>query len=159
MDKIEGIYRKIKVYLHILFHFWVYYKAEGVVLYGVPKLIYGSRINFGKQNRINEGVVLHAANRIYLGSSVTLSANAMLITESYDVKDWGNYLKRKHSGKPIFVGNNVWIGAGAVILPGVKIANNIVVGAGSIVTHDLNEEGCVYAGNPAKRIKMIGEAL
>lgn len=157
MDKIEGIYRKIRVYLHILLHFWVYYKAAGVILYGVPKLIYGGRIYFGKKNRINEGVVLHAINKIYLGSNVTLSMNAMLITESYDVKNWDNYIKRKHSGKSIFVGNNVWIGAGAVILPGVKIADNVVVGAGAVVTHDLSEEGAIYAGNPARRIKMIGE--
>ena len=159
MDKIEGIYRKIRIFFHIVFHFWVYLKGIRVILYGVPKLTYGSRIYFGTQNRINEGVVLHAVNHIYLGSNVTLSMNAMLVTESYNVKNWDHYLMRKHSGNSITIGNNVWIGAGAVILPGVHVADNIIVGAGAIVTHDLVEEGCMYAGNPAKKIKMIGEAL
>lgn len=159
MDNIEKLYRKIRILLHILLHFWVYSKTPKVILYGVPKLIYGSRVHFGKQNRLNEGVVLHAMNYIYLGDNVTLSMNSILVTESYDVSNWECYMKRKHNGNKIVIGDNVWIGAGAMVLPGVEIAENIIVGAGSVVTRDLIESGCLYAGNPAKKIKKIGEKL
>lgn len=55
----------------------------------------------------------------------------------------------------IHIGKNVWIGAGAVILPGVNIGENAVVGAGSIVAKDI-DPNTVVAGNPAEVIKVIG---
>lgn len=58
--------------------------------------------------------------------------------------------------KRIIVGNNVYIGAGSIILPGVTIGNNVVIGANSVVTRDL-ESNYVYAGVPAKKIKSIEE--
>lgn len=57
---------------------------------------------------------------------------------------------------PVFIGNNVWIGAGAIIMPGVKIGDNSVIGAGSVVTRDI-PENCVAYGNPCKPRREIGE--
>ncbi|WP_429140932.1 acyltransferase [Aeromonas veronii] len=58
--------------------------------------------------------------------------------------------------KPIIIGNNVYIGTGVTILPGVSIGDNVIVGAASVVTKDL-EPNSVYAGIPAKKIKNIDE--
>ena len=54
--------------------------------------------------------------------------------------------------KPIHIGKRVWIGSGAIILPGVNIGDNSVIAAGSVVTKDV-PENCLYGGNPAKFIK------
>ena len=59
-------------------------------------------------------------------------------------------------GKPISIGNNVWIGSSVVINPGVSIGNNVVIGSGSIVIQDI-PDNVVCVGNPAKIIKKITE--
>ncbi|MEX5744736.1 DapH/DapD/GlmU-related protein [Massilia sp. X63] len=53
------------------------------------------------------------------------------------------------SGRPVSIGSNVWIGGGAIVLPGVTIGDDAVVGAGSVVTHDV-PAGARVAGNPAR---------
>ena len=57
---------------------------------------------------------------------------------------------------PIQIGNNVYIGTGAIIMPGVKIGDNVIVGAYAVVTHDI-PEFCVVAGIPAKVIKTVDD--
>ena len=57
---------------------------------------------------------------------------------------------------PVHIGRNCWIGAGAVILPGVTLGDNVVVGAGSIVTKDL-PSNVVAVGNPCKVLREVGE--
>ncbi|MET1248996.1 sugar O-acetyltransferase [Sporolactobacillus sp. STCC-11] len=59
-------------------------------------------------------------------------------------------------GKPVTIGDNVWIGGRAVINPGVTIGNNVVIGSGSVVTKDVPDNVCV-AGNPARVLKRIEE--
>lgn len=53
------------------------------------------------------------------------------------------------------IGDGTWISAGAIICPGVRIAANSIVGAGAVVSKDLTEEGMIYGGVPAKKIKEI----
>ena len=60
-------------------------------------------------------------------------------------------------GKPVTIGDNVWIGGNAVICPGVCIGNNVVIGAGSVVTKDI-PDWCVAAGNPCRVIRRITDA-
>jgi len=54
----------------------------------------------------------------------------------------------------VIIKNNVWLGAGVIILPGLTIHSGAMIGAGSIVTHDC-ESNCLYAGNPARKIKLL----
>ena len=62
---------------------------------------------------------------------------------------------RLHKYKRVEIGNGVWLGARSIILPEVKIADKIIVGAGSVVTKNLEKEGWLYAGNPARPIKPL----
>lgn len=157
MDNVGRIFNKIRIVIHRILNFWIYLPKNKVKLYGVPKFIYGSKVHFGNMNRVNDGVVFHAKNHIYLGDNITFSFGVSIITESYDISSYDQYMSRKHLGDSIRIGNNVWLGANVIVLPGVTIADDIIVGAGSVVTHDLLEEKNIYAGNPAKKIKRIGE--
>ena len=65
-------------------------------------------------------------------------------------------LEQGQFNRPITIGNNVWIGAGAVVLPGVTIGDNTVIGAGSIVTKDIPAH-VVAVGNPCKVLRTINE--
>lgn len=153
----ERIIRKLSIIIHKILFFRLYHSAKTVKLYGTPKYICSDRVHFGVNNRINEAVFMHAKNHIYLGDNVTLSYGVSLITESYDTSDFEKYTKKKHAGMPIFIGDNVWLGANSIVLPGVKIEKNIIVGAGAVVTNNLCEQYYIYAGNPARKIKKIGD--
>lgn len=83
---------------------------------------------------------------------MSISAGSKIISTGLDItKDKFN---QSHIDKPIYIGNNVHIGAGAIILAGVTIGDNVVIGAGSIVTKDV-ESNSVVVGNPAKILKKL----
>ena len=149
---LDRVVLKIREVIYYVFHFKI---LKGVILRGVPRILYGNRIKFGKNVRLNEGVFLHAADGIEIGENTTLSTGVQVITESYDLTSYDSYIQRHHCGKKIVIGKNVWVGANAIILPGVTIGDNVIIGAGSIVTKDLLEEYSIYAGNPAKFIKKV----
>lgn len=151
---LDRIILKVREIIHYILHINIY-AGSHVILRGVPKILYGSNIKFGKNVRINEGVFLHAANGISIGDNTTLSYGTSVITESYDLSDRESYLARHHAGKEVIIKNNVWICANVTVLPGVTIENGIVVGAGSVVTKDLKIENSLFAGNPARFIKEL----
>jgi len=85
---------------------------------------------------------------IEIGKNVIMGMGSKIISANHDVDDFS-----KHIRKPVKIGNNVWIGANVVILPGVEIGDNTIIGAGSIVTKSFKEENLIIAGNPAIIIK------
>ena len=145
---IDRIILKVREIIHYIIHFNIYY-GNGVILRGVPKILYGRNIKWGTGIRINDNVFLHAVNGIEIGDNTTLSYGTTILTESYNVDDWEAYLKRQHKGDSVYIGKNVWICANVTILPGVRIADNIIVAAGSVVTKNLENKYSIYAGNPA----------
>ncbi|HEM2778423.1 acyltransferase [Streptococcus suis] len=147
---------KIESIIHYLFNFSLYFPKR-VKIYGKPRVLFGEKIEFSENVRINDKVFLHAVNGIVIGKNSTLSYGATLITESYDVTNREKYMKRLHKGARIEIGDNVWIGANVIILPGVNIADGVIVGAGSVVTKCLTKKNSLYAGNPAKFIKEYQE--
>lgn len=87
-----------------------------------------------------------------IGDNVSISAMSIIVSTGLDLDSF--LYEKKHSNKPINIGSNVQIGAGAVILPGVTIGDNVIVGAGSVVTK--NVENCsVVVGNPARVLKKL----
>lgn len=93
-------------------------------------------------------------NLIKIGNNVTLAPNVHILAHDASTKMFLGFVK---FGK-VNIGNNVFIGAGTIILPGVNIGNRVVIGAGSVVTKDI-EDNSVYAGNPAKKIYSLDEYL
>src|SRR5690606_1850730 len=84
-----------------------------------------------------------------------ISAPGSLIT-AHDASTF--LFSRKYRVEKVIIGNNVFLGANSVVLPGVTIGDNVIVGAGSIVTKSLPSGG-VYAGNPARRICSVDEYI
>lgn len=149
---IDRLILKTRELIHFLLHLNIYF-GKKVILRGVPKILYGKKIIFGDNVRLNDNVYLHAVNGIEIGDNSTISYGAAVITESYDLTSEEAYIHRRHQGAPIKIGKNVWVCANATILPGVQIADDIVIAAGAVVNRNLDIQGGLYAGNPAKFIK------
>ncbi len=115
-------------------------------------------IKIGENVNINDGVVVNATkSKVLIGNNVTISSNVQIIAASYDPVKFLNSGSdaKDHVYSEIIIGDNVWICAGVIILPGVKIADHVVIGAGSVVTKSIEEPWCIFAGNPAKLLRRI----
>ena len=84
-----------------------------------------------------------------------MGPEVVILSFNHDFSDIGKpmRLQGKAQEKPVVIGNDVWIGTRAIILPGVRIGDGAIIGAGSIVTHDVDPYAIV-AGNPAKTIRF-----
>lgn len=109
---------------------------------------YGCHLSLGEQVYINAHCVFLDGAPIVLGDHVLVGPGVKFCTVQHPIE-----AEQRKTGvewaEPIVVRNNAWIGAGAIILPGVTIGENAVVGAGSVVTKDVAED-CVVKGNPAQ---------
>jgi maltose O-acetyltransferase len=103
----------------------------------------------GKNFNAMQGVIIDPGHcwLIEIGDNVTLAPNVHILAHDASMKKSLGYAKIGQ----VIIGNNVFIGAGSIILPNVVIADNTIVGAGSVVTASLLDSG-VYVGNPAKKI-------
>ena len=92
---------------------------------------------------------------IYVGDSTMIGPNVTIATAGHPILP---VLREKvyQFNLPVRIGKNCWIGAGAIILPGITIGDNTVVGAGSVVTKDL-PANVVAVGNPCRILREIGE--
>lgn len=106
-------------------------------------------VNIGKNVIIMPGCLMMSAGGITIDDGAMIAANVQLISNNHDL-----YERLIITCKPVHIGKNAWIGAGATILPGVTIGDNAVVGAASVVTKDVPAD-TIVAGNPAKFIKRI----
>lgn len=117
-------------------------------VYGHVNIKNPHNISLGDAVSLNDNVYLNGQFGIEVGNSVALSAGCMVISTSLD-KDVLFNGARDHIGEKIVIGDNVQIGAAAIILPGVHIGNNVIIGAGSVVTRDI-PSNCVAYGIPAR---------
>ena len=114
---------------------------------------YGNHITVGDNFYANTNCIIIDVAQVTIGSNVKFGPNVSVITAGHPVHAQIRSTAYEY-GVPITIGDNVWIGAGAIILPGVSIGSDTVIGAGSVVTKDIPEK-TVAAGNPCKVIKQI----
>lgn len=115
----------------------------------------GKHIHFGKNIYANFNLTMVDDGHIYVGDYVMFGPNVTVATASHPVLPELRQEAFQYN-VDVHIGNNVWIGAGAVILPGVTIGDDSVIGAGSIVTKDI-PSGVVAVGNPCRVLREIGE--
>lgn len=109
---------------------------------------YGYNISVGARSFLNFGCVILDVLPVYIGEDCHIGPGVHIYTVDHP-QQAGIRRTGLESGKPVTLGNNVWIGGGAIILPGITIGDDAVVGAGSVVTHDV-PAGTVVMGNPAR---------
>ena len=109
---------------------------------------YGYNISFGSQCFCNYGCVLLDVCTIRIGDMTQIGPYVQILTADHP-RDAATRDAGLEFGQPVDIGRNVWIGGGAIILPGVKIGDNAVIGAGAVVTRSV-AEGTTVAGNPAR---------
>jgi maltose O-acetyltransferase len=130
--------------------------GEGVVVLPAFRCDYGFNITVGAGTFVNFDAVLLDTSPIVIGESCQLAPRVQLLTATHPV-DPGPRRAGWEYGEPITLGDNVWLGGGAIVCPGVAIGSDTVVGAGAVVTRDL-PAGVVAAGNPARVLRAIGPA-
>lgn len=116
---------------------------------------WGINTHFGNNVYANFNLTLVDDCDIYVGDSVMFGPNVTVAVAGHPI-DPGLRRKVAQFNIPVRIGNNVWIGAGAVILPGVTIGDNSVIGAGSIVTKDI-PANVVAVGNPCRVLREIND--
>ena len=114
---------------------------------------YGCHIRAGDNLYINVNCTLLDCNWVTLGDNVLLAPNVQIYTAYHPVEP-----TRRQTGvemaAPITIGNNVWIGGGAIVCPGVTIGDHTTIGAGSVVTKSV-PAGVVAAGNPCRVLRTV----
>src|SRR5918994_3405525 len=125
--------------------------GAGVVVKPPFHCDYGSQISIGEGTFVNYGCVMLDVTPIQIGAACQLATHVQLLTATHPIdpeprRDGWEY------GKPITLGDNVWLGGGAIVCPGVTIGDDTVVGAGAVVTRDLPSR-VVAVGNPARVLR------
>lgn len=114
---------------------------------------YGTNVTIGARCFANYGLMALDVATISIGDDVQIGPNVQLLTPTHPVEP-GPRRDKWEAARPITIGDNVWLGGGTVVCPGVTIGDNTVVGAGSVVVKDLPAD-VVAVGNPARVIKHL----
>lgn len=122
---------------------------------------YGNNIYFGNNCEVNMNCTFLDDNKIIIGDNALIAPNVQIYTAFHPTSALERFGKAKEDGSfefcktqtaPVIIGNNVWIGGGVIIMPGITIGDNAVVGAGSVVTKDIPDNVIAY-GNPCRVIR------
>ena len=122
---------------------------------------YGNNIYFGNNCEVNMNCTFLDDNKIIIGDNALIAPNVQIYTAFHptnavkrfgEPKADGSFEFCKTQTAPVVIGNNVWIGGGAIIMPGITIGDNVVIGAGSVVTKNIPSNKIAY-GNPCRIIR------
>ena len=108
-------------------------------------------VSIGSNCRINHDAELHGGGGIEIGDGTFIAFCAMILSDTRQYRNPKPMGEQGRMALPVRIGNDVWIGTRAIIMPGVEIKDHAIVGAGTVVTKNVGEWEIV-AGNPAKHI-------
>jgi maltose O-acetyltransferase len=114
---------------------------------------YGSNIHLGDNFYMNVGGVILDCNTVHIGDNVLCAPNVQIYA-AYHPTDPTVRLTGRELAAPVIIGNNVWIGGGVIICPGVTIGDNTTIGAGSVVVKDI-PANVIAVGNPCRVIREV----
>ena len=114
---------------------------------------YGYNVHVGNETFINTNLTALDVGEIRIGDHVQIGPNVQLLTPTHPVEPELRKAKWE-AAKPIVIEDNVWLGGGVIVLPGVTIGENSVIGAGAVVTRSIPKDS-VAVGNPARVIKSV----
>ncbi|MFE0450163.1 sugar O-acetyltransferase [Streptomyces sp. NPDC058914] len=114
---------------------------------------YGSNITIGARTFVNYNLTALDVAAITIGEDCQIGPNVQLLTPTHPLEPQPRRDKLE-AARPITIGDNVWLGGGAIVLPGVTIGDNSVIGAGAVVTKDV-PANVVAVGNPARVVRSL----
>jgi maltose O-acetyltransferase len=129
--------------------------GEGVVVRPPFRCEYGTRVTIGAGTFANYELLMLDVAPITIGSACQIATRVQLLTATHPIDPEPRRIGWE-SAEPIVIGDNVWLGGGAIVCPGVPIGDDTVVGAGAVVTRDL-PAGVVAIGVPARVVREIDE--
>ncbi len=115
----------------------------------------GHHVHFGNNVYANFGLTMVNDTHIYVGDCTMFGPNVVVATAGHPINPELR-AKAYQYNMPVHIGKNCWVGAGALVMPGVTIGDNSVIGAGSVVTKDI-PANVVAVGNPCKVLREISE--
>jgi maltose O-acetyltransferase len=115
---------------------------------------YGANIELGERVFFNFNCIVLDVCPVRIGSFSLFGPAVQIYTPMHPFN--AELRRREEYGKPVEIGSDVWVGGGAIILPGVRIGSRAIIGAGSVVTRDV-PEGMFAAGNPCRVIREVTE--
>lgn len=127
--------------------------GEGVDLRPPLYVDYGSNITIGARTFVNYHLTALDVARITIGEDCQIGPNVQLLTPTHPVEP-GPRRDKLEAALPITIGDNVWLGGGVIVCPGVTIGDNSVIGAGAVVTKDIPAD-VVAVGNPARVVRGV----
>ncbi|MFE6281057.1 sugar O-acetyltransferase [Streptomyces sp. NPDC057877] len=127
--------------------------GEGVEVRPPLYVDYGSNITIGARTFVNYHLTALDVAPITIGEDCQIGPNVQLLTPTHPVEPRPRRDKLE-AARPITIGDNVWLGGGAIVCPGVTIGDNSVIGAGAVVTKDV-PANVVAVGNPARAVRTI----
>ncbi|MFD9985060.1 sugar O-acetyltransferase [Streptomyces massasporeus] len=127
--------------------------GEGVDLRPPVYVDYGSNISIGARTFVNYNLTALDVAPITIGEDCQIGPNVQLLTPTHPVEPEPRRDKLE-AARPIVIGDNVWLGGGVIVCPGVTIGDNAVVGAGAVVTRDVPAD-VVAVGNPARPVRTF----
>ena len=131
-------------------------KSEGAFINPPFYCDYGKNIEVGKNFFANYNCTILDVAKVKIGDNCQMAPNVAIYTAGHPIHPATRNSQYEY-GKPVTIGDNVWIGGNTVLCPGVHVGNNVVIGAGSVVTKDL-PDWCIAAGNPCRVIRKITDA-
>ena len=112
---------------------------------------YGFNVDLGEGAFLNFGCTVLDVVSVRIGAGTQVGPGVQILTADHP-RDPVQRDRMLEFGRPVIIGRNVWIGGGALILPGITVGDNAIVGAGSVVTRDV-PDGATVAGNPARLLR------
>lgn len=127
--------------------------GEGTVVRAPLYVDYGFNISIGPRTFVNYNLTALDVAAIRIGADCQIGPNVQLLTPTHPIEP-GPRRDKLEAAAPITIGDNVWLGGGVIVCPGVSIGDDSVIGAGSVVTRDI-PAGVVAVGNPARVVRPV----
>lgn len=130
--------------------------GSGSLIYKFARIHSPHKVSMGDNVSINDFVHIWGGGGVDIGDNTLVASHAVITSQTHDSRaaERGVLYRQTYEMARVTIGSNVWIGAGAIILPGVAIGDNSIVAAGAVVTKDV-PPSCVVAGVPAALLRRL----